>query len=259
MSPAARDRRLEQGLGALTVLTLLLALEAAVRLAWINPAFVPAPTVVLQKLADLFGRGAVMGPLLQTLTLLFGAYIGATLLAIGTGLLMGRFRFVYGLLEPLVEVLRPLPKPALLPPLILFLGLGSPMKLAVVGLGVFFPVLINTVQGVRGTDPVLLDAARTFGHGPRRQLLRVILPSALPMIVAGMRISLGLGLVLVVIAEMLAGTGGVGYLIIDMQRSFRVADMYAWIVILAVLGFGLNEIFVRLERKAIHWSLVTRH
>ena len=122
----------------------------------------------------------------------------------------------------------------------------------------FFPVLINTVQGVRGTDPVLLDMARTFGHGPRRQLLRVILPSALPMIVAGMRISLGLGLVLVVIAEMLAGTGGVGYLIIDMQRSFRVADMYAWIVILAVLGFGLNEIFVRLERKAIHWSLVTR-
>jgi ABC-type nitrate/sulfonate/bicarbonate transport system permease component len=105
---------------------------------------------------------------------------------------------------------------------------------------------------------VLLDAARTFGHGSRRQLLRVILPSALPMIVAGMRISLGLGLILVVIAEMLAGTGGVGYLIIDMQRSFRVAEMYAWIVILAVLGFGLNEIFVRIERRAIHWSLVTR-
>ena len=257
MTASAR-RRLEQGLGALTLLGLLAALEVAVRAAWVNPAFVPAPTVVLQKLWDLFARGAVVAPLLETLVLLFTAYFAATLLAIGTGLLMGRFRFVHGLLEPLVEVLRPLPKPALLPPLILFLGLGSPMKLAVVGLGVFFPVLINTVQGVRGTDPVLLDAARTFGHGPRRQLLHVILPSALPMIVAGMRISLGLGLVLVVIAEMLAGTGGVGYLIIDMQRSFRVAEMYAWIVILAVLGFGLNEIFVRFERKAIHWSLVSR-
>lgn len=258
MNPAAPGRRLERSLGLLTLLTLLVGVEAAVRLGWLNPAFVPAPTVVLHKLWDLFARGMVVAPLVQTLTLLFVAYAAATVLAIGTGLLMGRFRCVHGLLEPLVEVLRPLPKPALLPPLILFLGLGSPMKLAVVGLGVFFPVLINTVQGVRGTDPVLLDMARTFGHGRRRQLLRVILPSALPLIVAGMRISLGLGLVLVVIAEMLAGTGGVGYLIIDMQRSFRVADMYAWIVILALLGFGLNEVFVRLERKAIHWSLVTR-
>jgi ABC-type nitrate/sulfonate/bicarbonate transport system permease component len=247
MTAAARAGRLEQAIGALTLLALLLALEAAVRLAWINAAFVPPPTVVLQKLWDLLARGAVAAPLVQTLTLLFSAYIVAALLAIGTGLLMGRFRFVHGLLEPLVEVLRPLPKPALLPPLILFLGLGAPMKLAVVGLGVFFPILINTVQGVRGTDPVLLDAARTFGHGRRRQLLRVILPAAMPMIVAGMRISLGLGLVLVVIAEMLAGTGGVGYLI-----------MYAWITILAVLGFGLNEVFVRLERRAIHWSLVSR-
>jgi ABC-type nitrate/sulfonate/bicarbonate transport system permease component len=257
-SAAARGRRLERGLGVLTLVALLVALETAVRLAWINPAFVPAPTVVVQKLWDLFARGAVLAPLLQTLGLLFTAYVASTLLAVGTGLLMGRFKAVHGLLEPLVEVLRPLPKPALLPPLILFLGLGSPMKLAVVGLGVFFPILINTVQGVRGTDPVLLDMARTFGHGPRRQLLRVILPSALPMILAGMRISLGLGLVLVVIAEMLAGTGGVGYLIIDMQRSFRVAEMYAWIVILAVLGFALNELFVRLERRAIHWSLVSR-
>ena len=253
-----RQRRTERALGAMTLLALVVALEAAVRLGAVNPAFVPAPTVVLVKLWDLFARGSVVAPLLQTLALLFSAYFGASALAIGTGLLMGRFRFVHGLLEPLVELLRPLPKPALLPPLILFLGLGSPMKLAVVGLGVFFPVLINTVQGVRGTEPVLLDAARTFGHGPRRQLLRVVLPSALPMILAGMRISLGLGLVLVVIAEMLAGTGGVGYLIIDMQRSFRVADMYAWIVILAVLGYGLNELFVRVERKVIHWSLVTR-
>ena len=258
MSAGPGRRAMERGLGVLTLLALVVALEVAVRAAWINPAFVPAPTVVLSKLWDLLSRGLVTGPLLETLTLLFTAYVGATLLAIGTGLLMGRFRFIHGLLEPLVEALRPLPKPALLPPLILFLGLGTPMKLAVVGLGVFFPVLINTVQGVRGTDPVLLDAARTFGHGSRRQLLRVVLPSALPMIVAGMRISLGLGLILVVIAEMLAGTGGVGYLIIDMQRSFRVAEMYAWIVILAVLGFGLNEIFVRIERRAIHWSLVTR-
>jgi ABC-type nitrate/sulfonate/bicarbonate transport system permease component len=126
--------------------------------------------------------------------------------------------------------------------------------MTVISLGVFFPVLINTVQGVRGTDPVLLDVARTFGHRPSASLRKVILPSALPLILAGMRVSLGLGLVLVIVAEMMAGTGGIGFLVIDMQRSFRSADMYAWIVILAVLGFALNALFVRMERRLIHWS-----
>ena len=83
-----------------------------------------------------------------------------------------------------------------------------------------------------------------------------MLPAALPLILSGMRVSLALGLILVVTAEMLAGTGGLGYLIIDMQRSFRVLNMYAWLLILAVLGYGLNELFVRLERQAVHWAVV---
>jgi ABC-type nitrate/sulfonate/bicarbonate transport system permease component len=111
---------------------------------------------------------------------------------------------------------------------------------------------------VRGTEPVLLDAARTFGHGRARTLFTVVLPAALPMVLAGMRVSLGLGLVLVVVAEMMAGTGGVGYLILDMERSFRVSEMYAWIVILAVLGWALNALFVRLEGRVTHWSLASR-
>lgn len=107
---------------------------------------------------------------------------------------------------------------------------------------------------MRGTDPVMVDVARTFQHSRAALLWKVVLPAAMPLILAGMRIGLGIGLILVVIAEMLAGTGGIGYLIIDMQRSFRIADMYAWIVILAVLGYGLNELFQRVERRAIHWS-----
>jgi ABC-type nitrate/sulfonate/bicarbonate transport system permease component len=129
------------------------------------------------------------------------------------------------------------------------------MKLTVIGLGVFFPVLINTVQGVRGVDPVLVDTGRTFRCGRAALLFRIVLPAALPLILAGMRVALGLGLILVVIAEMLAGTGGLGYLIIDMQRSFRVKDMYAWIVILAILGYGLNAVFLAIEQRVIHWAL----
>lgn len=248
----------ERWLGAATVALLIGLLEAAVRAGAVNRALVPAPSTVAHKLGALVAGGEVLGPLGETLALLAVAYAGACALAVALGLLMGRFAFVHGLLEPLVEVLRPLPKPALLPPLILFLGIGAEMKLTIIGLGVFFPVLVNTVQGVRGTEPVLLDMARTFGHGRARTLFTLVLPAALPMVLAGMRVSLGLGLVLVVIAEMMAGTGGVGYLILDMQRSFRVPEMYAWIVILAVLGWGLNVVFVRLEGRVTHWSLASR-
>lgn len=236
------------------VLLVLAAIETAVRLGMLNAALVPPPTTVAQRTFEIVASGVFLAPLGTTLYLLFVAYFAASLLAVILGLLMGRFVAMYNLFEPLVELLRPLPKPALLPPLILFLGLGDVMKLVVVGLAVFFPVLINTVQGVRGIDPVLINTARTFGCGRFAILLKVILPASLPLILAGMRVSLALGMILVVIAEMLAGTGGLGFLILDMQRSFRAQIMYAWLVILAVLGYALNAIFLALERRVIHWS-----
>ena len=251
---SARAPAWHRALGPGLILALLCALELAVRSGKVNAALTPAPLTVAQRIGEILASGAFVEPLAATLRLLFIAYFAACAAAILAGLLMGRFPAVYNLLEPLTEVLRPLPKPALLPPLILFLGLGDAMKIAVVGLAVFFPVLINTVQGVRGVDRVLVDTARTFGHGRRAILARVILPASLPLILAGMRVSLALGLILVVIAEMLAGTGGLGYLILDMQRRFQVKEMYAWLVILAVLGYALNAIFLEVERRAIRWA-----
>ena len=241
-------------IGAALIVLLLAAVEFGVRAGSINAALVPPPTHVVLRIADIVATGAFVEPLAATLYLLFIAYFGASALAVGLGLVMGRFRAIHNLFEPLVELLRPLPKPALLPPLILFLGLGDLMKSVVVGLAVFFPVLINTVQGVQGVDPVLINTARTFGYGRFAVLRKVILPAALPLIFAGMRISLALGLILVVIAEMLAGTGGLGYLILDMQRTFRVQNMYAWLAILAVLGYALNALFLALEHRLIHWA-----
>jgi ABC-type nitrate/sulfonate/bicarbonate transport system permease component len=243
-----------RALGVGLIVALLCGVEAAVRTGKVNPALIPSPTTVARQVLEILASGAFLEPLAATLRLLFIAYFAASALAILLGLLMGRSQAIYNLFEPLTEVLRPLPKPALLPPLILFLGLGDVMKVAVIGLAVFFPVLINTVQGVRGVDRVLVDTARTFGHGRGAILARVIFPASLPLILAGMRVSLALGLILVVIAEMLAGTGGLGYLILDMQRTFRVKEMYAWVVILAVLGYALNAIFLEVERRTIRWA-----
>ena len=251
---AACGQRLRSWAGPAVLVSLVLLLELATRAGWVNPVIVPPPTVVAQRVFTVVAAGSVFEPLGRTMYLLTVAYAIGCVLAIALGVLMGRFRRMHGLLEPLVEVLRPLPKPALLPPLMLFLGLGDTMKITAVALGVFFPVLINTIQGVRGTDPVMVDVARTFQHSRVSLLCKVVLPSALPLVLAGMRIALGIALVLVVVAEMMAGTGGIGYLIIDLQRSFRIVDMYAWVVILALLGYALNEVFVRIERRAIHWS-----
>jgi ABC-type nitrate/sulfonate/bicarbonate transport system permease component len=255
MAEAAAPRWPERALGVGVLVAATVAVELAVRAKWVNPALIPAPSDVAVRIGEIVSSGELLGPLGATLYLLFAAYFVACFIAIGVGLAMGRFPALYNLLEPLVELLRPLPKPALLPPLILFLGLGDAMKLTVIGLGVFFPVLINTVQGVRGVDRVLVDTGRTFRCGRRALLFKIVLPAALPLILAGMRVALGLGLILVVIAEMLAGTGGLGYLIIDMQRSFRVQHMYAWIVLLAVLGYALNFLFLKLEQRVIHWAL----
>ena len=128
------------------------------------------------------------------------------------------------------------------------------MKVTVVALGVFFPILINTIQGVRSLEPELIVTARTFGARTPTILTKVVLPAASPQIFAGMHISLGIGFVLVIIAEMISADGGLGFAIVNAQRSFRVREMYAWVVILAVTGYAMNGLFMMARRRLLHWN-----
>jgi ABC-type nitrate/sulfonate/bicarbonate transport system permease component len=165
---------------------------------------------------------------------------------------MGTSKTIAYLLDPLIESIRPMPKAALLPVLMLFLGLGSTMKVTAVVLASFFPILINTIQGVRGTDPILIATGRTFGLGSTAITLKIILPSAIPYIFAGMRVAIGLALLMTILTEMLAG-GGLGYLVLENQRSFRIREMYAWLVILAIVGLLINIAMTRAERRFVPW------
>jgi ABC-type nitrate/sulfonate/bicarbonate transport system permease component len=248
------DRLVRAVPGVLFLALLVIALEIAVRTGAADKSFVPAPSAVASLIGSLLGSGSIWPPLAETTLLLFAGYGAGCALAIALGALMGYYRPVYLLFEPITELLRPIPKPALVPVLLLLLGLGTAMKVTVVALAAFFPVLINTIQGVRAVDPVLTDTARTFGHGDLAVLLRILLPASAPYILAGMRISLGISLVVLIIAEMVSGTGGLGDLILDMQRQFAVTESYAWLVIVAVLGFGLNLLFRWAERRLTFWS-----
>src|SRR6185437_1470743 len=189
--PSWRDRIVAVVLGVALPVLALAALEIASRKGLVNPTFLPPPSAIFATFWGIIASGGFAAPL-------------------ALGVVMGSSRPVFNLFEPLTELLRPLPKPALLPVLILFLGLGARMEITIVALGCFFPVLINTIQGVRAVEPTMINTARTFGHGTMAIWRRILLPASAPYILAGMRISLGLGLILVVTAEMIAGSGGLG-------------------------------------------------
>jgi ABC-type nitrate/sulfonate/bicarbonate transport system permease component len=232
----------------------VMLLEIAARNGWINRTFSPVPSQIAGHLHGVVTSSAFLDALASTIGLLAAGYFLACAGGVVLGIAMGYNRRIYSLLEPVLELLRPIPKPALLPPLILLFGLGASMKIAIVFLGAVFPVLINTIQGARAVDPIVIDVARTFRCGVVKIVLQVVLPASLPMILAGMRVSLGLGLVLVILAEMLTGSQGLGAQLVDAQRAFRVHEMYAWTVVLAIVGLVLALAFDAFERSLIFWS-----
>ena len=166
---------------------------------------------------------------------------------------MGYYRALYNLFEPLVEVLRPIPGPAYLPVLVLFVGIGHEMKVVLILVASFFPILLNTYSGVRSIDPVQFDTARTLGLTTLQTFRELVLPAAMPQILTGMRISLAISLILAILAEMIVSTDGLGYFTLLAQRTFKVTDMYAGIFTLALLGYVLNRVFLLIEGRLIRW------
>ncbi len=239
--------------GLLSLAAAIALWEAASLFRLASPAFLPPPSSVARAFVELVQDGEVWRQLLRTAGLFVGAYTIACALGITVGIWMGCSEFADGLLEPLVELLRPIPKSALVPALFLFLGIGPLTMVTVVVFAAVFPVLINVYQGVRGLDPVLQDTARTFGCSRWRTIRTVVLPATLPAIFTGMKVSLSLGIVLTVLAEMLAGQSGLGFVILDTQRSFQTAQMYAWVMVLAAFGAACSLAFDRIERVAIPW------
>jgi len=242
-----------KGFGLLSILGAMLLWELICRAGLVNLSLLPPPSQIAPALWKILASGSFLAPLGQTLGMLLIGYTIACAAGVALGLLMGCSDYLYGLLEPLVEVIRPIPKPALIPAMVVFLGIGAGMKITMVALAALFPVLINTLQGVRGVDPVLLATARTLGCSRLATIRKIILPASLPMILTGMRVSLSMGLVLVILAEMLTAESGIGFLILDLQRSFQVRPMYAWIAILAVVGLLLNVLFEMVEDRAVPW------
>lgn len=181
-----------------------------------------------------------------------GFVIGSGI-GIAVGLLMGSWVAARQALEPLVELLRATPTIAIVPALVVVLGLGDGMRIAVIAFAVCFPVLVNTVQGVRAVSPEARDTAAMLHVRPAERVLRIYFPAALPSVVAGLRIALSIGLVAVVISEFVGEQNGIGHFIRFQQSQFSVPEMYAGILFLGLLGLVLNGIFLLVERRVLAW------
>jgi ABC-type nitrate/sulfonate/bicarbonate transport system permease component len=234
---------------------LLVLWEFSARSKLIDMVSWPPISTVFAAWWNLVITGELPAALAPSLRRLVIGYALAVAIAVPTGLAMGHSRVVFNLFEPLTESLRPIPSSALVPILILFLGIEDEMKIALITYASFFPILLNTYTGVRDVDPVLVNTGRTMGLKPRGILLKIIIPAASPYILTGMRISLAVSLILTVISEMVAGRNGIGYFTLFAQRSFNVPDVYAAILTLGMVGYALNALFVALERRLMRWHI----
>ena len=234
------------------VVLLLLLWEVSAR-TWVSSPNWPPVSQVIAAGQDAFFTGELPRVFLSSLGRMVAGFAAGALLGVVVGLFMGRSRWVNAALDTLVELVRPIPIPAIVPPLILLLGIDTTMKVFIVAFATFFPVLVNTIAGVRSVEKTALDVARTFQVPASRTLLRVVLPASMPYILVGLRTSLALALIVTVIAEMIAGSEGIGYYLMTMQFAMRAGEMYAAILLLAIVGYLLNLAMLGAEKRVLHW------
>jgi ABC-type nitrate/sulfonate/bicarbonate transport system permease component len=208
---------------------------------------------VLTTFKDTWLFDRVGSDVVPSLVRLFIGYFIAVAVGVGGGIALGLSPVLRRVTEPIVEFLRAVPAPALLPFALLVLGVGNDSKIFVIAFVCLWPILLNAVDGVAGVDPTLVDTGRVYRIPASDRLRRVVLPAAAPQIFAGMRTSLSLALILMVISEMVASSNGIGYFVLQSQRSFAIPEMWSGIILLGLLGYAFNAVFLLVERRALAW------
>jgi NitT/TauT family transport system permease protein len=247
--------------GLLFLFGLMGAWELAARAETVNPLMVPPLSRILGVFWDLTSSGQIPMQTILSMKRALAGYLLAAAVFIPLGILMGLDQRIHRAFEVIVEVLRPVPPPVVIPLALLFFGLEDEMKVFVIFFSCAWPILLNTIDGVRNLDRVLVNTAKTFRLSRSKTIWRIILPAASPQIMTGLRVSLPIMLILVVISEMVGSTDGIGYFILDSQRRFRVAQMYSGMFALAILGYALNQLFNFLHRRLLawHWGMMKRN
>ncbi|MFF9775737.1 ABC transporter permease [Streptomyces sp. NPDC013978] len=213
----------------------------------------PPLRTILDTFPDVWTAERLRADVLPSLLRLTAGYALAAAVGVAFGTVIGSYRRVRAVCEPVLEFLRAVPPPVLVPVIMLFAGIGDTMKIAVIASGCVWPVLLNTVEGVRAVDSVMAETARSYGITGAARLRHVVLRSASPQIFAGLRQALSIGIILMVISEMTASSNGLGHTIVQFQRGFAIPDMWTGILVLGLLGFVLSVVFRLVERRVLGW------
>jgi ABC-type nitrate/sulfonate/bicarbonate transport system permease component len=238
---------------------MVVALPAILLVAWwflsanSTNFFIPPLSDILDSLVEDWFGPRFLDDLVPSVLRLLAGYVLAVLVAVTLGVLIGLSRTVRGLLEPALEFFRAIPPPVLVPVFILLFGVENTMKIVVIAFGCMWPILLNTVEGVRAVDAVLTDTAKVYRIAGAARLRHLVLPAASPQIFAGLRQGLSVAIILMVISELFAASNGIGYAIIQAQRSFAVTDAWAGMLILGLLGLLLALLFRIVENRQLAW------
>jgi NitT/TauT family transport system permease protein len=260
------------GRGAALPLLILLCWEAASRAGLVSRIVAPPPSAVLWRIAEAVmpagAPAANAGPwatvawafsgelardTLSSLMRVAGGFLLGAALALPLGMLMGAWRQIYGLLNPLLQILRPIPPIAYIPLAIIWFGVGNPPAFFLIALGAFFPILINTIAGVRNVDGIYIRAAQNLGAGQATLFFRIILPAALPYIFTGVRIGIGTAFLVVIVAEMLAVPDGLGFRIMEAREFMRSDKVIAGMVTIGLLGLLIDLAVSSLHNRLLSW------
>jgi ABC-type nitrate/sulfonate/bicarbonate transport system permease component len=214
---------------------------------------VAAPSDALRALAQGLASGTLLGELGTTLESFLEGFALAIAIGVALGLAIGSSRTLLDATSVVIEFLRPIPAVALIPLATMFLGLGVPMRRFVIAYAALWPILVNTLYAVRRTDRMLHDVARTSGVTTAGRLVRVTLPAALPGIATGVRVSASIALLAGVTAEFVTGTGGIGSYMERQQLAFQLPKLYAAVILVGALGYGLNALLRVAQRRVVFW------
>jgi ABC-type nitrate/sulfonate/bicarbonate transport system permease component len=264
-APSSQGRRHRQLASVvqrwIALICLLGVWEVAARSA--HDVHFPPPTKIAQQGFELWFTGPAsqlfltktwfddIGP---SLARALGGWLLAAVIGIVLGTALGRSRTGMDYVGPIFAFIRTIPPVTLIPVFLVLFGIYTEMKLATIIFGTVWPILLNTVDGVRSVDPLQADTARSFRTPRHRWILYVVLPAALPKIFAGLRLSLSIALLLMVVSELVGRTSGIGYQLIFAQRQFDFTIMWAWIVLLGILGYALNALLLMVERRVLGWQ-----
>ena len=236
-------------------LTSFIALwEIGARAGWLDPLFASSPALIVEKLVQMIMDGSIWPHVIASAQIAGLGFGLSVLVGVPMGLIMGRSETVRATLEPFTIALNASPQVAFLPLLIIWLGIGLTSKVALVFLGSFIIMVINTEAGVTQVDKRLVETAHSFMANERQIMMKIILPSALPYIIAGMRLAVGRTLVMVVVAEIYASTKGLGYLIFQAGGLYDTAQVFVGVLVLATAGVLLNGLLRWAEKRLAPWQ-----